>query len=594
LTPDTGSSGGTFEVTLIGSGFDEADLTVVHFGSVDLTGDSITVLNETTITVTAPPNPLGLPVRVSVETSKADSNFLYFKYVAGVPIAFDSNLLLEMEDSPTTAKFGPDGKLYVGTASGKLAKFTLNDNYTDVTESVISTVAQWRFILGLAFDPLDTGPNPTVYFTSNFFFHGGISSSSGESINGKVHAAIGSNMWPVIDIITGLPVSDHDHGVTALEFGDHGELYIGIGSNTNGGIPGALSGSQLQKESYYSAATLVAYVSDPAFDGHITYDADDDGIPVTGNGIEVFAAGMRNPLGLTLHSNGYLYGTDNGPNLGYGDMSKGCEEGNVIADVETEDKLNLILQGGYYGHPNRIRALMDSDPRQCVYHNPEVEVLEDELPVEDFRRPIVKMDASCDGIIEWQSDHFEGQLRGNLIASKYQDELKRVILTPDGTQVIPETNPALPLILTNDDDDIEVYINNKDEEIPTRGLNGLDITQAPDGTLIEVSFTVNSLFYHKPVEPATVELVVKSVFPRRGTEGGGNILSVYGVNMDNGNGQLSVTVGGNFCLVSSVGPTKIECTLVGGSGTVDVTVTTDTESSTMKGAYRYITGMPAS
>jgi hypothetical protein len=120
-------------------------------------------------------------------------------------------------------------------------------------------------------------------------------------------------------------------------------------------------------------------------------------------------------------------------------LIKGCEEGNIIADVETEDKLNLVLQGGYYGHPNCIRALMDSDPRQCLYHNPEVEVHKDELTDEDFRQTIVKMDPSCNGVIEWQLDHFEGQLCGNLIASKYQDELKRVILTPNGTHVIPES-----------------------------------------------------------------------------------------------------------------------------------------------------------
>jgi glucose/arabinose dehydrogenase len=47
------------------------------------------------------------------------------------------------------------------------------------------------------------------------------------------------------DIITGLPISDHDHGINAIEFGDEGELYINVGSNTNGGIPGQLTGSQL-------------------------------------------------------------------------------------------------------------------------------------------------------------------------------------------------------------------------------------------------------------------------------------------------------------------------------------------------------------
>ena len=71
------------------------------------------------------------------------------------------------------------------------------------------------------------------------------------------------------------------------------------------------------KENYFSAATVVAYTADANFDGTITYNAPDDGIPDLTKGVEVWAAGQRNPFGITLHSNGFIYGTDNGPNLGY-------------------------------------------------------------------------------------------------------------------------------------------------------------------------------------------------------------------------------------------------------------------------------------
>ena len=109
-------------------------------------------------------------------------------------------------------------------------------------------------------------------------------------------------------------------GVNGIVFGNEGELYIQIGSNTNGGVPGPLTTKQTQKDNYYSAATVVAYLADPQFDGVITYDASDDGTPNGGNGIFVFAPGNRNPYGIVLHSNGFLYGTDNGPNLPYGKM----------------------------------------------------------------------------------------------------------------------------------------------------------------------------------------------------------------------------------------------------------------------------------
>jgi glucose/arabinose dehydrogenase len=103
-----------------------------------------------------------------------------------------------------------------------------------------------------------------------------------------------------------------------IEFDDNGNLYIQIGSNTNGGVPGRISGSGIQKESYFSASTVVADLSNPSFNGNIQYDAPDDGSPINSIGVSVFAPGQRNPFGIVFHSNGFLYGTENGPNEGYG------------------------------------------------------------------------------------------------------------------------------------------------------------------------------------------------------------------------------------------------------------------------------------
>ena len=76
------------------------------------------------------------------------------------------------------------------------------------------------------------------------------------------------------------------------------------------------------RENYFSSATLVAYLSKSSSIS-ITYNKDVDGDPISGfgsSGVEIYAPGMRNPYGITLHSNGKLYGTDNGPNGGFGDM----------------------------------------------------------------------------------------------------------------------------------------------------------------------------------------------------------------------------------------------------------------------------------
>jgi len=142
-------------------------------------------------------------------------------------------------------------------------------------------------------------------------------------------------------------------GVNGIYFGNNGEIYVQVGSNTNGGLPGSTSQSQLQKENYFSAATLIVNYGAEGFNGDITYDADEDGNPITGfgpQGVEVFAAGNRNPYDVVLHSNGRLYGTDNGPNGGYGAMATGCELGEQITDKYEKDKLNLLERGTCIQH----------------------------------------------------------------------------------------------------------------------------------------------------------------------------------------------------------------------------------------------------
>jgi len=132
--------------------------------------------------------------------------------------------------APTTLAFGPDLKLYIGTSDGRIAKLTLNQDYDTVVESLVSSVVadsdtacttnDCRAILGLTFDPLDAGlRNPPVYVTHSKPFHGESLSSSGGAINGKISKISGANLDSIVDIVTGLPVSDHDHGELRLELG---------------------------------------------------------------------------------------------------------------------------------------------------------------------------------------------------------------------------------------------------------------------------------------------------------------------------------------------------------------------------------------
>ena len=190
-----------------------ANETIVHFGVEDLSGEAIRVINSTTIVVASPKVPITTPVDISVETPLGRSkDAIKFTYLSSTPVKFSVKFLMEFSQ-PSSAAFGPDGKLYVGSIKGTLAKITMDADYTYVTSVVTAVVQPERAILGIAFDPMDAGnPIPPIYISSSGLFHGGKLSSSGTSINGKINRVIGANLDLVEDIITGLPVCDNDHG----------------------------------------------------------------------------------------------------------------------------------------------------------------------------------------------------------------------------------------------------------------------------------------------------------------------------------------------------------------------------------------------
>jgi hypothetical protein len=204
LSAQQGSVAGGNQITLNGSGFSYPSSQVkVHFGLTDLTGSAITIVDSQTITMQVPPAVIGAPVLVSVETPLATSNTITYTYVAGSPIEFTSNVIYGI-DGPTRAAFGPDGRLYVGTINGKLARLTLNEDFTQVVGAVVSTVANYRLIGGIAFDPMELNATfPSVYISHSFLFHGEWRSSFGNAINGKVSRVSDANLDQITDIITG-------------------------------------------------------------------------------------------------------------------------------------------------------------------------------------------------------------------------------------------------------------------------------------------------------------------------------------------------------------------------------------------------------
>ena len=119
---------------------------------------------------------------------------------------------------------------------------------------------------------------------------------------------------------------------------------------------------------------MKAEITKPDFNGEIKYELPDDFVPpsgltfdpaesqvfgdvakvVDGVDISVYASGTRNPFDLVFTTENLLYATDNGPNGGFGDVSTSATTQKPVKNAP--DELNLILEGAYYGHPNRNRG----------------------------------------------------------------------------------------------------------------------------------------------------------------------------------------------------------------------------------------------
>ncbi|HYE22809.1 MAG TPA: malectin domain-containing carbohydrate-binding protein, partial [Verrucomicrobiae bacterium] len=548
ISPTGGSGAGGNTVTINGFGFVYGSgQTVVNFGNSILSGTAVNMVNSSTISVTAPPG-TGT-AQISVVTPNDISNNKPYLFNALPPVQFSENLLLSGINGPTTLTFGPDGKLYVGTQFGEVWILTLDQN-KNIINTVVSTAipdneTTFRTILGIAFNPLDDPANPKLYVSHSHLFHG----EAVNFYNGKVSTLSGLNLSVKQDLITGLPVSDHDHGINGLEFDNDGNLFIQVGGNTNAGVPGAMSSTGIQDEGFFSAATLKANINNPSFNGDITYDA--QGYPVSSTDIEVFAAGFRNPFDLVQHTNGLLYGTDNGPNFNFGPKSVTCSTQGP--DPEEDDELNILVNGGYYGHANRKRGALD--PRQCTWRS------KFEPSDAQYTAPIADFPASTNGITEYWTNNFAGQLRGDLFLSRWIGELFQVKLSGDGSAV---TNQS-------------VFSPN----------GGLDVTVAPDGSIFLARHNTNEIKYFAPVENSP-GLDIVSVFPRRGPASGNRTVTLTGRNI-NPSSQTTVQFGGVNCPVLALTAKTITCTLPASSpGFVNVVVSNGSATNLLQNGFLYM------
>lgn len=549
----------------------------VKFGDVALT-TTLSNIDTNTAFFVVPRAASESVVQVSVQNNVGSSNSKPFEFSStGLPPLKFSLLTLagasgsEIPALLTGIVYGPDHRWYASSLDGHVYSFEISRDLKVSSVCKSPSVGKDRAVLSVAFNPADLSPR--VYAATSVLdwkVKGKINSADGwkngiimlfESSGGDGSACLKK----VKDVITGLPVSNHDHGINGMVFDQAGDLHFQVGGFTNAGhnTEGNMLGGL--DETVLSAASLVASVVNPSFDGTITYDSNDPGTArQTGGDVSVFSPGFRNSFGICYHSRGLLLATDNGASLGFGDVSTSCTTNEPLISHKP-DKLVKVVKGKFYGSPNRNRGR--DDPRQCTYVDAAAS------RTADFEAPIATLQSSSNGVMEVTSNLLGGQLKGNVLVSKYSTS----------------EDPGLVY---------RIRLNGKNEVDPggvdsLSEASGLTIAQSPWGDFIMPRVYGGEIVALRPLYDVPSIPVFAAVLPFRGPAGGGNVVQISGHNFGS---SPTAFFGVNPCTditnVASDG-TSFRCTVpAGGKGaSVQVSVAvpgTATAESTGGVDYQYM------
>ncbi|MBW4562405.1 MAG: PQQ-dependent sugar dehydrogenase [Mojavia pulchra JT2-VF2] len=511
-----------------------------------------------------------------------------------VAISFSKKTVASVSQ-PTVGAWGPDGRFYVGTYNGEIKAYTFDQNYNVTATQTITTIKNLNNnqILGIAFNPYDTSGAPSIYVAHSKLYANnggkGFPKTEKSVYSGEISILEGANFSQRKSLITGLPVSNHDHGINALTFDNKGDLYINVGGNTNAGITNDNIGGI--PESPFSAAILKAEISKSNFNGQIKYELPNPLPPgyeipseltfnpadsqvfgdiakvKSGVDVSVYASGLRNAFGAVYTTKGLIYATDNGYNSSFGDISTSATTQTPTTTNSAPDELNLIKAGEYYGHPNRNRGR--SDNRQNTYYGAEKASVSGV-----YTAPLTTFSPSTNGIDEYRATTFQNQMRGNLIAQQWNGTFYNIKLSADGTKVQQTTTL-------------------------TGVADGLDIKHGPGGAIVGVDLTDNSITVALPNDPSAVDPTVYDLFPWRAPAVGGNTFVIGGKNFGN-LGNTKVSIGGQSASVKSVSDQRIIGTVpnfVGkqlidpnANGLLDLVVNTNGKQSVMADVFLPLTG----
>ncbi len=416
ISPLTGGLKGGEQMQLFGSGFFNGP-NVIFFGPKKVVPTAVNK-NELSVIVPAATGPG--KVKVYVSNKVGQSNNILYTYDSNTvvqPIAFTQTTLKKKQGGIfgigliTSIGVGPDFNYYMGSQDGFLYKVTAGQNLVVQGSCKSGSFGQARSILGIAFNPWKKAPQPYVSTSTLFRKSSKVNTPLKNKADGWANGQVetlnaGCGCFCMNSkkiLISGLPVSHHDHSVNKMAFLPNGDMLITVAGATNGGhnTPGNLLGGLA--ETPLSSTVLLAKLSKgDNIKGAVKYNqygnpANSKVLPGSSSDISVYATGLRNSFGITRTWDGRVFATDNGANKGFGLKSTSCTT-QVPFTKNIPDELNLIIKGGHYGHANRAQ-------NKCTWGT--------------GIKPVTTFPSSTDGIIEYWSNVFSGNLKGDLIATQY-------------------------------------------------------------------------------------------------------------------------------------------------------------------------------
>ncbi len=276
--------------------------------------------------------------------------------------------LATLTGNPTQMAWGPDGRLYLTTASGGVLSYAYDAKAGTISDSKIA--APGVAGLGIAFYRRNM-------YVSTFNGILKLDDKNGNGIWGET--AAGELKVP---IVTDIPVGDHD--VDQLQI-QGSTLYVGIGRRTINGYKGALTGQFLDDfgGSGFAFGGQGNTLGDCAYGGTIAWIKNLDAVPDTPGAANVYltaavtqaliqsddspyttqddaklvvhSAGARNPFGLCFDLSGRLWFTNNfnrNPTNGDGTVGPGHPRDAAGPDLsrDIQDQLFLASPGADYGY----------------------------------------------------------------------------------------------------------------------------------------------------------------------------------------------------------------------------------------------------